>query len=127
MTWQLKRTGATTDLPESFNLQEYNRETAFVQNTIDGTDGVLIDAESIRLSPQRLVLTGIIKGTDAKNADTQLLAIENVATSDATDLTLTNTITNTKYTVQHVRTKARRDGNALLHVTLTFLTNFTKI
>ena len=127
MTWRLSRTGATTDLPDSFNLQEYNRETAFIQNTIDGTDGVVIDSESIRNTPQRLVLTGFIKGTDAKNADTQLNTIEMVATSDATDLTLTNMVTNTKYTVQHVRTKARRDAAALLHVTLTFLTNFTKI
>lgn len=127
MTWQLKRTGATTDLPDSFNLQEYNRETAFVQNTIDGTDGVLIDAESIRLSPQRLVLTGFIKGSDAANADALLLAIETVATADATDLTLTNTVTNTSYPVQHVRTKARRDANALLHVSFTFLTGFTKL
>jgi len=127
MTWKLSRTGKTTDLPDSFNLQEYTRETAFIQNTIDGTDGVVIDSESIRNTPQRLVLTGFIKGTDAKNADAKLMAIETVATSDATDLTLTNTVTNTKYTVQHVRTKARRDGNALLYVTLTFLTNFTKI
>jgi len=127
MTWRLSRTGATTDLPDSFNLQEYNRETAFVQNTIDGTDGVVIDAESIRQTPQRLVLTGFIKGPDAKNADTQLQTIENVATADATDLTLTHTLTKTKYTVQHVRTKAHRDANALLHVTFTFLTGFTKL
>lgn len=127
MTWQLSRTGATIDLPDSFNLQEYNRETTFVQNTIDGVDGVVIDSESVRQTPQPLVLTGFIKGTDAKNADTQLDAIEKVATSDATDLTLKNTITTTSYNVQHVRTQARRDGNALLHVTLTFLTNFTKI
>ena len=127
MTWRLSRTGGTTDLPDSFNLQEYNRETAFNQNRIDGADGVVIDAESIRETPQRLVLTGFIKGSDADDADTQLQAIETVATADATDLTLTNTVTSTSYDVQHMRTRARRDGNALLYVTLTLLTNFTKI
>lgn len=126
MTWRLSRTGATTDLPDSFNLQAYTRETEFIENTLDGGES-LIDAESIRTKSQRLVLTGFIKGSDAANADAQLQAIENVATADATDLTLTNTVTSTSYTLQHVRTQARRDGNALLHVAITFLTNFTRL
>ena len=127
MPWQLSRTGGTTDLPSSFNLQEYNRETTFIENVLDGVDGVVVDSESVRQPPHRIVLTGFIKGTDADDADTQLQAIEAVATADATDLMLTHTGTSASYDIQHVRTRARRDGAALLHVTLTFLTNFTKI
>lgn len=127
MAWKLSRSGAETTLPASFNLQEYNRETAFIQNVIDGTDGVIVDAESIRQTPQRLVITGFIKGKNATNAEALLKAIEDVATSDAENLTLSNTVTKANYTVQHLRTKAQREGAALLHVTLTFLTNFTRI
>ena len=128
MTWRLSRTGSTTDLPETFNLQNYDRETMFETNVLDGTDGIVIDAESIRKRERRLTLTGLIKGTDAADADTQLMAIETVATQDATDLTLTNTaVAGMSWTVQHVRTQAQREGAALLSVTLTFLTNFTRI
>ena len=129
MAWTLTRTATpnvSTTLPDTFNLSEYNRETKFVENTIDGADGSVIDSESIRTSAQRLVLVGIIKGTDASNADTQLTAIENVATADGT-LTLLNTVTTTTYSVQHVHTRARRLGAGVLHVTLTFASNFTRI
>ena len=127
MAWTLARTGAATlTLNSSFNLQEYTRETAFTQNELEGS-GTVIDAESVHAPATPLTLQGIIKGSDADDARTQLLAIEAVATLDATDLTLANTVTGESYTVQHVSTRAQRRGAAILFTTLTFLTNYTRI
>ena len=127
MAWTLARTGATTlTLDASFNLQEYLRETAFTQNELEGNETV-IDSESIYNPAHRLVLTGILKGADASATDALLMAIEDIATSDADDLTLTNTITTNDYTVQHISTRALRSGAAVMRVTLTFLTNYTRI
>lgn len=127
MAWRLTRTGGTIDLNNTFNLQEYNRRTEFVETELDGEDDVVIDAESVRQTSQRLVLRGLIKGTDASDAESQLEDIEDVATADATDLVLRNTVTTTEYDVQHISTRALRLGAALLQVTLTFLTGFTKL
>ena len=127
MAWTLSRTGATTiTLDASFNLQEYVRETAFTQNELEGNETV-IDSESIYNPAHRLVLTGILKGDDVSDTDALLMAIEDIATSDATDLTLTNTVTTTDFTVQHISTRAQRLGGGVLRVTLTFLTNYTRI
>ena len=133
MAWTLSRTGATTlELDASFNLQEYVRETAFTQNEIEGSETV-VDSESIYNPAYRLVLTGILKGDDASATDALLMAIEDIATSDATDLVLptpsqqTNTVTTNDYTVQHISTRAQRQGGGVMRVTLTFLTNYTRI
>ena len=129
MAWTLTQTSdstMTTTLANTFNMQEYNRTHAFTENTIDGTDGVVIDAESIRETPSRLVLRGFIKGSDAADAETQLNAIETVATK-GTALTLTNTVTSTTYDCLHVSTRAVRRGAAVLEVIITLITNYTLI
>ena len=127
MAWTLARTGATTlELDPSFNLQEYVRETAFTQNEIQGSETV-IDSESIYNPAHRLILEGILKGDDPSDTDDLLMTIEDVATSDATDLVLTNTVTTNDYTVQHISTRAQRQGGGVMRVTLTFLTNYTRI
>ena len=125
MTWRLTRTGSTIDLPDSFNLRAYRRRTAFTQN--DTEAGTFVDSESIQNPAHRMVLTGPIKGSDAADTESILGDIEDVATSDATDLVLTNTNTSTDYDVQHVETEALRQGGGLMQVTLTFLTNFVRV
>ena len=124
MAWRLTRTGATIDLNRSFNLREYLRTTSFVQN--DTEAGTFLDNESVRNPAFRMTLTGIIKGADAADSESKLNDIETVATSDATDLVLRNTVTSTDYDVQHVETRALRSGGAVLNVTITLLTNFTR-
>ena len=89
--------------------------------------GTFLDSESIQNPAHNLVLTGPIKGTDAADTESILGDIEDVATSDATDLVLTNTNTSTDYDVQHVETEALRQGGGLMQVTLTFLTNFVRV
>ena len=113
-------------LNSSFNLSEYIRETSFTQNELQG-EGTIVDSESIYNAGTRLALTGLIKGNDADDSRTQLLAIENVATRDATDLTLANTITSESYVCQHISTRAQRLGAGVLRITIIFLTNYTRI
>ena len=126
MPWTLARTGATTiTLNSSFNLDSYERATAFTTDTLQGS-GVVLNSESIHDDASRLVLTGLIKGDTPDDSRTQLLAIEAVATKDATDLTLANSVTSESYVVQHVRTRARRLGAGILEVSIEFLTNFTR-
>ena len=127
MAWTLARTGATTiTLNSSFNLSEYIRETSFTQNELQG-QGTIVDSESIHDAGTRLALTGLIKGADADDSRTQLLAIEAVATRDATDLTLANAVTSESYVCQHISTRAQRLGAGILRITISFLTNYTRI
>ena len=125
MTWRLTRTGGTIDLPQSFNLREYVRRTDFTQ--VETERGTIVRDESTRTPAYRMILTGIIKGSDAADSESKLGDIEDVATSDATDLVLRNTNTGVDYDVKHVETRALRQGGGILNVTLTFLTNFTRV
>ena len=125
MAWTLTRTGGTITLPASFNLREYVRRTDFVQN--DTEAGTYVDSESVQNPAHRMVLTGIIRGSDAADSETKLLEIDDVATSDATDLVLRNTNTSVDYDVIHIETRAQRLGGAVLNITMTFLTNFTRV
>ena len=125
MTWRLTRTGGTIDLPQSFNLREYVRTTSFVRN--DTEAGTFLDDESVNNPAYRMILTGIIRGADAADSESKLSDIETVATSDATDLVLRNTNTGVDYSVQHVETRALRQGGGVLQITMTFLTNFTRV
>ena len=125
MTWRLTRTGGTIDLPQSFNLREYVRTTSFVRN--DTEAGTFLDDESVNNPAYRMILTGIIRGADAADSESKLSDIETVATSDATDLVLRNTNTGVDYSVQHVETRALRQGGGIMQVTLTFLTNFVRV
>ena len=120
MAWRLTRTGGTINLNRSFNLREYVRTTSFTQN--DTEAGTFVDSESIRAPAHRMILTGIIKGADAADSESKLSDIETVATSDATDLVLRNTNTSEDFSVQHVETRALRQGGGIMQVTLTFLT-----
>ena len=125
MAWTLTASGSSITLPQSFNLREYLRTTSFVQN--DTEAGTFLDGESVRNPAHRLILTGIIRGADAADSESKLSDIETVATSDATDLVLRNTNTSEDFSVQHVETRALRQGGGILNVTLTFLTNFTRV
>ena len=128
MAWTLSRTGATTiTLPSSFNLQDYRSETSYARNPLNGEGAIVRDA-SIYSDAYELILTGLIKGTDAADADSQFQTIEDMATSHADDLTLTNTsISGQSYVILHNSTRAQRLGAAVLRVTISFLTNFTRI
>ena len=125
MAWTLTASGSSITLPQSFNLREYLRTTSFVRN--DTEAGTFLDDESVHNPAHRLILTGIIRGADAADSESKLSDIETVATSDATDLVLRNTNTSEDFSVQHVETRALRQGGGIMQVTLTFLTNFTRV
>lgn len=124
--WRLSVTGgATLDLPDSFSLQSYNRQTEFTETVLQGQDGVIIDAESRRTSAIDMVISGIIQKDNPTDADTELTAIENIADSREDNLNLVNTNTDVSYPVQHVQTVANRDPAGILNVILTFRGNVT--
>ena len=124
--WRLSVTGgASLDLPDSFSLQSYNRQTEFTEHILDGQDGVIIDAESRREAGIDMVISGIIQKDDPTAVDTDLIAIENIADSRENNLNLVNIHTGTSYAVQHISTAANRDSAGILNVTLTFRGNVT--
>lgn len=124
--WRLSVTGgATLDLPDSFSLQSYNRQTEFTETVLQGQDGVIIDAESRRTSAIDMVISGIIQKDNPTDADTELTAIENIADSREDNLNLVNINSDVSYAVQHISTVANRDPAGILNVILTFRGNVT--
>ena len=124
--WRLSITGGSSiDLPDSFTLQSYERTTDFVENKLDGQDGVIIDGESRREGSRDFTLTGIIKKADPTAADTELIEIETIAGSREDELNLMNIDTSVLYAVQHVRTTARRSPAGILNVTIVLRGNIT--
>ena len=126
MTWTFSRAGVSdVVLNSSFNLQSYDRVTEFTLNTLQGS-GQVIQSESIHNPARPLTLTGNIKGTDVNASDTELMTIETMLDSEASDITLTNSVTSTSYEVQHRRTSANRLGGGILQVRIELLTNYTR-
>ena len=124
--WRISVTGGSSkDLPDSFTLQSYNRSTEFIENVLDGQDGVIIDSESRREGAFNFILIGIIKKDNPTDEDTELIAIENILDSREDDLNLVNIDTSTSYPVQHVNTTARRSPAGILNVTIVLRGNIT--
>ena len=126
MTWQLTRTGGTIDLPDSFNLRTHTDGAPLSRGMIQkrGLLWILKVSKILHITWYSQVSS---KVRMPLIPNLWLGDIEDVATSDATDLVLTNTNTSTDYDVQHVETEALRQGGGIMQVTLTFLTNFVRV
>ena len=125
--WRLTAGADTLDLPDSFTLQSYSRQTEFVEKVLDGADGVVIRGDSRREGAVDYVLSGIIKENTPADADTKLMEIEDIADSREDDLALVNIGSGVSKDVQHVRTVASRDPASILTVTITLRGNITII
>lgn len=122
MTWTLEGSGFYHELPDTFDLRSYNRETNVPSQAIQGLDGTVTDRRAIHQRPTSLILSGLVKGESVEDVLAQFDPIAATATGDAPELFLTDTDTDRIIKVQHQSTRVSHEPAKIISAQLQFVT-----